>query len=157
MEKLDWLEQNGRGNLAMRGDNANAIRAQANTMLTLALGGGGGALYFAAKENHLTIAALLMSLYLFWVALEITEKCLMFGEYPSFWNTPKNLNQPNYELDELRKFELSNIQAAIEETKQLNYARSNTLNSYIKALCFTPLAAACAIGVDYVITFVVRL
>src|SRR5687768_10388133 len=106
MDKLDWLEKNGRENLNARSANADLIRAQANTTLAIALSGGGAALYFAAKEHNLAATALFVSLYLFGVAYWITRKCILFGDYPSMWNTPKNLDQPGYSLEELRGFEL---------------------------------------------------
>lgn len=153
MDKLDWLEQNGRGNLDMRVENTDLIRSQANTMLAIALSGGGAALYFAAKEHYLVIAALLVSAYLFWIAFRITEKCIVFKDYPSSWNTPKNLNQPNYELDQLRKFELDNIQSAIEQATAINKAKSAMLNWYIKALCLTPVAAIAAYVLECALVF----
>lgn len=141
MEKLDWIERAAIENMKRRADNADLIHKEANTLLAILLSGGGAALYFAAKGTDLSAIAFVVSCWLFGVALFVTLRCLMFSDYPAIWNEPKNLVIGEYCLDTLRKYELENLQARIEDTTRLNYEKSEWLNRCILATCATPLVA----------------
>ena len=138
-EKTDWIENAGVQNLKGRSANADILRKQANTLLSITLFGGGAALYLAARNNQFSIAALIVSIYLFVVAALITFHCLMLRDYPAIWNEPRNLNQEGYELHELREFELSLIQERIEQAKKIIAVRSRWLNGLMFAVCATPI------------------
>lgn len=139
--KLDYAEKSGIENLKERTQNGDLIRREANTLLALLLSGGGAALYFAAKQGPLSTVALAVSIWLFFVALVLTLKCLMFANYPAVWNEPRNLNHQSYELDAIRAFELENLQQRIEQATALNYTKSDWLNICIIAGCATPVIA----------------
>ena len=144
MEKLDWIERAGIENLKGRVENADLIHREANTLLAILLSGGGAALYFAAKGTDLAAVAFWVSLWLFATALIVTWKCLMFSDYPAVWNSPNNLGNNDFELDLLRRYELDNIQARIEQATALNYKKSEWLNYCILGSCATPLIALIA-------------
>lgn len=120
MDRLDWLERAGIENLKEHSQNSDFIRSEATRMLTILFSGAGAALYFGAKETELVIPALGVSAWLFAIAFLVTLKCLMFGRYPSVWNAPRNLNDDDYEFDELRKAEIANFQMRIDITAGLN-------------------------------------
>ncbi len=84
-EKMGWIENAGIQNLKSRSANAYILRKQANTLLAIALSGGGAALYLAARNNQFSIAALIVSIYLFVVAALVTFHCLMLRDYPAIW------------------------------------------------------------------------
>lgn len=98
-------------------------------------------MYFAVDHENLKVAALGISFWLFGLATILTLKCLMFGDFPSVWNEPKNLNQKDYELDQLREFELLNLQGRINQAMELNFTKSLRLNRCILATCLTPIIA----------------
>lgn len=138
-ETLVWIEKAALKNLRDRSNNGDLIHKEASTLLTVLLSGAGAALYFGMQHNDVRFSALTVSLWLFAIATVLTLKCLMFGDYPSVWNEPKNLNQKGYELDQLRQFELENIQARISLATALNYTKSRRLNRCVLAACSTPL------------------
>lgn len=137
MTLLDYAERAGIENLKERSQNADAIHKEANTLLALILSGAGAALYFSANESSL--AALIVSFWLFCVALILATKCLLFRDYPPVWNEPKNLTPEGYTLDEVRGFEIQNLQQRIEQATASNYTTSSWLNKCILAACATPL------------------
>ena len=138
-ETLVWIEKAALENLRDRSNNGDLIHKEANTLLTILLSGAGAALYFGMQHSDVRFPALTVSLWLFGIATILTFKCLMFGDYPSVWNEPKNLNQKGYELDQLRQVELENIQARISLATELNCTKSRRLNRCILAACSTPL------------------
>ena len=139
MTKLDYAEKAGIENLKERTQNGDLIHREANTLLALLLSGAGAALYFSAKQDPLSSVAFVVSFWLFAVALTLTLKCLMFGDYPAVWNEPKNLNQKDLELETIRVFELQNLQQRIDQAAALNYTKSGWLNKCIIAACTTPV------------------
>ncbi len=136
---LDYAEKAGIENMKDRTKNGDLMRREANMLLALLLSGGGAALYFAAKQDPLSAVALGVSFWLFFVALVLTFKCLMFIDYPAVWNEPKNLNHKGYEIDAIRVFELENLQQRIDQASALNYTKSGWLNKCIIAACATPV------------------
>ena len=136
---LDWAEKAGIENLKERISNGELIHKESGTLLTLLLSGGGAALYFAMQHQELMIEALAISFWLFSIATVLVFWCLMFGNYPAVWNEPKNLTQTGYTLDQLRQFELENIQGRIKQATEINYIKSHRLNRCIIAACATPI------------------
>ncbi len=141
MTVLDWAEIAGIENMKDHVNNADMIQKQASTFLTLLLSGAGAALYFGMQHDELRFVAVMVSFWLFGLATVLTVKCLMFGDFPSVWNEPKNLNQKDYKLDELREFELKNLQERINKAMSLNFTKTLRLNKCILAGCFTPVVA----------------
>lgn len=136
---LDWAEKSAIENMKDHVNNADLIQKQASTLLTMLLSGAGAALYFGVDHEALRMAAVAISIWLFILAGCLTRKCLMFGDFPSVWNEPKNLYQKSYELDKLREVELKNLQIRIDDAMNLNFEKSLRLNACIVATCFTPI------------------
>lgn len=146
-ELLDYAERAGMENMKERAQNADALHKEAHTLLALFLSGAGAALYFSAKQEALSGVALIISFWLFSIALVLAWKCLMYGDYPAIWNEPKSLYQPALSLDVIRQLELDNLQARIIQATALNVSKSYWLNTCIIAACATPVIAALAWGV----------
>jgi hypothetical protein len=138
MDRLDWVERAAIENLKEHAQNSDLLRKEVVTLLTLVLSGAGAALYFAAKETNLTEAAVVVSLWLFSIALLLSFNCLMFATFPAIWNEPKQLNQKQYDFEEVREEELLNIQERIELASDLNAKKSDWLNNCIFLACLTP-------------------
>ena len=136
---LEWAEKAGLENLRDHANNAELMQRQVSTLLTLLLSGAGAALYFAVANREFIIASVVISLWLFGIAAILTLKCLMFGDFPSVWNEPKNLNLKGYSLSQLREYELENLQERISDAARINFIKSLRLNNCILATCFTPL------------------
>lgn len=136
---LDWAEKAGIENMRDHVSNADLIQKQASTLLTMLLSGAAAALYFGSDHEELRFVAVIVSFWLFGLSAFLTRKCLMFGDFPSVWNEPKNLNQKGFELDKLREFELDNLQKRINEAMSLNFTKSLRLNGCVLSACCTPI------------------
>lgn len=141
---LDWAEKAGIESLKEHVNNRDLILKETNALLTLLLSGAGAALYFGMQHGEIRLAAIVVSFWLFGVAAILSLKCLMFGDYPAVWNEPKNLNQKNYELDQLREYELENLQTRIRDARTLNITKSAWRNKCIFATCSTPVIGVIA-------------
>ena len=143
---IDYAEKAGFANMQERIDVASMIQREANTLMALLLAGAGTALAFSANENveniRLLGAAIATSLYLFLIAAVLNWKCLGLIAYPASHNVPKNLNKPEYEIAEVRQWELENLQARIDQALAINETRSRWLNGSRLAATLTPLATA---------------
>lgn len=147
-ELLDYAERAGLDNMRERIEVAGLIQREANTAMSLILAGAGAALVFAAQGNaarpELTIAALVVSVYLFALAALLNWKCLGLLAYPSCSNVPANLNKPEYATVQIKAWELENLQARIEQALTINERRSDFLNRCRFAATLTPLIAFAA-------------
>lgn len=146
---LDLAEHAGRENMRERIDNAGMIQREANTVMALLLVGAGAALAYAggAVGPCAAGAALAVSVYLFGLAALLNWRCLGLTGYPASFNEPANLNRPEYEVDQVRLWELENLQARINQAVAINDRRSAWLNGCRYAAALTPLVAAIGWGV----------
>lgn len=137
---LDWAEKAGIENMKDQVTNADQIQSQVGTLLTLLISGASAALYFSMQHPNLRITALAVSLWLLCLAIWLALKCWMYGDFPSVWNEPKNLNQKGYKLDALRQYELENLQQRITDAMNLNFTKTQRINKCILATCLaTPV------------------
>ncbi len=145
-EQLDYAERCGIENMRERIEVAAMIQREANTALALLLAGAGAALAYAAGDStrQMSIAAFAVSVYLFCLALLLANKCLGLIAYPAIFNEPGKLNRPEYSLEQIRNWELENLQARINEAVQINEQRGELLNRCRVAAAFTPVIAALA-------------
>jgi len=141
MEKTDWLERAAIECMTEVAGTGDLIRSELNVLLTLCLSGGGAALVLSTKQDAYTIASLCVAVWLFGIAMIIAVLGKRMRGYPGIWNYPKNLDQPGYKLEELRCYEIQNIQERIEDGTRLNLQRSKLYNRCLIALCLTPSIA----------------
>ncbi len=156
---LDYAEVAAQDNMRENIEIAGMIQREANTVMVIMLGGAGAALAFSATKSvdtpALLGAATAAYLYLFSLAALLNWKCLGLIAYPARSNEPKNLYKAEYELDQIREWELENLQVRITEAAEINDLRSIWLNRCRYAMTLTPVIAfigaalACLlVGVD---------
>jgi len=143
---IDWAEKAGLENLRYHLQSADHLIKEANTTLTILFTGAGAALAFALKGLELpkvssvAYASAGLSVFLFFLAGLVVWKCIWIGDMPMPTNSPMNLFQPDYELNTLRKVELRNIDARIEQAAQRNLKTATWLNGLRAfAIVGTPL------------------
>jgi hypothetical protein len=140
---IEWVEKAAADNLRERIEIAAMIQREANTTLTLLLSGAGASLIFAAHtgSNELAIAraALVVSAYLFLIGGLLVRECLGLIAYPASSNEPKNLNNKDYAFEQMREWELENIQARIDQAVVINEHRSKWLNRCRYIAMLSPL------------------
>lgn len=152
---LELAERAGFENMRERIEVAGLIQREANTVMTLLLAGAGTALAYAGSDKGmnpgLTGAALAICLYLFSLAALLNWKCLGLIAYPACCNEPKNLNKPEYKPEQIRQWELENLQARIVQAIAINERRSDWLNRCRYAATITPLVAVIGWGAAYLV------
>jgi hypothetical protein len=143
-DRLSYIENAGRESLKSHHENADMLRREANTMLTLFLAGAGVALAYAAPDKSsvpgVAAAAFVSSVYLFGLAIVVASKTLSFGEYPAMWNEPRELGKET-DLARMRARELDLLQERIDGAARINGARSRWLNRCRVAAAATPVVA----------------
>lgn len=154
-ELLDLAEKAGRENMRERIEVAGMIQREANTVMALMLTGAGAALAYAGSDKGMnpgiTGVALAVCLYLFLLAGVLSWKCLAIAPYPSAFNEPKSLHKPEYRVEQLRQWELENLQQRIREAAAINNRRGYWLNWCRFAAAFTPLAALIGWAAAYLV------
>lgn len=154
-ELLDLAEKAGHENMRERIEVAGMIQREANTVMALMLAGAGTALAYAGSDKGMTPgvtgAALAVCLYLFLLAAVLNWKCLGLAAYPSAFNEPKSLNKPEYRVEQLRHWELENLQGRIGQAAAINTRRAAWLNRCRYAATLTPLVAVIGWGAAYLV------
>lgn len=148
MNIAEYAEHAGIENLKERIEVAAVIQRESNTAVTLFLSGAGASLAYAAHiaetNTSFAVGTLVASAYLFFLAGLLARECLGLIAYPATWNEPRNLNRAEYTLEEIRGWELENIQARIDQAVAINEQRSKWLNRCRLAAAFTPAIAVLA-------------
>ncbi len=154
-ELLDLAEKAGHENMREHIEVASMIQREANTLMALLLAGAGTALAYAGSGKGMnpgiTWAALAVCLYLFSLAAALNWKCLSLTTYPSAFNEPKSLNKPEYRVEQLRQWELENLQERISQAGVINTRRADWLNRCRYAATLTPLVAVIGWGAAYLV------
>ncbi|MFY1957096.1 hypothetical protein ACOTCL_29065 [Achromobacter xylosoxidans] len=144
-ELLDWVEKAAVENLKQHHQAADMIAKEATTTLTVLLAGMAGALAYAAKAvdtgawGWLPVGAAAFSAYLLVLGLCLVLGCLRIGDIPAIYNEPKNLLHPDLSLDQVRRYELENAQARINDAAARNHRVATTLNRVRLAAILSPL------------------
>ena len=153
---LEWAEKQGLEGLKTRFATAEIIAKEAQATLTVLLAGIGGSATYAAKLFEPTSGSAstwgfaVTCVYLIVCSIFLIARCMRFESYPALFQTPTNLMQRAYSLDELREVELENLSDRIREAAAINQRRGQTLNKVRLAAALSPVvfgsAALCAIG-----------
>ncbi len=125
---LEWVEKAATANLRDHLQAAEGIAKEANQTLAMMMTALGGAFGFAIGATEFRFSAGAMAVFLFVACVALVTRCLVVDEFPSIANEPKNLLQEGFELAALRRAELKNMQARIEDAAKRNIARSLSLN-----------------------------
>lgn len=144
-DKLDWIEAAALENMKAHHASADAIAKDAATTLTIFLAAMAGGLTYAAKgidQNSWTwlpVGATAFTIWFFVLSALLVWKCLMMRPIPSGYNEPSNLNQPGFELDELKEAELGLLQDRINGAATRNAAVARWLNALRLSAVASPL------------------
>jgi hypothetical protein len=143
--RLDWIEKAGIENMKMHHTTADVLAKEAAVTLTVLLAGAGGGLAYAAKavESHswtwLSIGAWAFTAWLLLVSWYLVSKCLMIEAIPQIYNEPRNLNDPDYDFDQLREAEMLGLQLRIDEAAARNDLVATHLNRARRLTIASPL------------------
>jgi hypothetical protein len=89
----------------------------------------------------MAVPSIVTSVYLFLIAVIVAAKCLSLREYPALTNEPRNLLVPNLTLEQIRTYELDNLQKRIDDSVKINGQRADWLNGCRYAAAATPAVA----------------
>lgn len=124
---LDWAEKAGLENLKFRLQNSETLAKESTTTLTILLAGIAGSLTYATKywemgKSSMPLAGgcAALSLWLMVLSFLLVNNCIKTKPLQPPTNEPRNLYQPEFELEALRKVELKNLQASIDLTAGRN-------------------------------------
>lgn len=144
-QTLTYIEKAARDNLDGHRNVADIIQRESNVLLALVLSGAAGALALSAQTsalaNAMTVPSIVTSVYLFLIAVVVAAKCLTLLEYPALTNEPRNLLVANLTLEQIRTYELDNVQKRIDDSVKINGQRANWLNRCRYAAAATPVVA----------------
>ncbi|PIF38016.1 hypothetical protein CLV01_3199 [Delftia sp. 60] len=158
---LDWVEKAAIENLRGRLATGDVLLAQSNTLLSLLLVGIGGSLAYVVKllegsaASPLVVGMSSVSVWLFLVAAVLAFNCLFTRETQVLYNEPKSLRNDtlkslNLSFEDLRGFELENIQERIEKTELRNRCVAMWLDRCRGAAVATPVVfTVAALGSAY--------
>jgi len=142
---LSWAEKAALENIRFHLQIADSLAREAATTLTLLLAGIGGTVAHVVRGvdsnaiSDTTIASLVLAIYLTVLAIVLIFKCMKIEAIPAPTNEPKNLYQPEFELDELKKAELDNMQVRIEQIVYRNENTTGWLNEVRLFAAFSPV------------------
>lgn len=153
-EFLDWVEKAAVENLKGRLATGDMLLAQAGTLLSILLVAIGGALAYAVKLADTASRTPLIwgmagtTVWLCIVASALMWKCIMTRVTPALYNEPKSFLgvDPAIGFDQLREYELQNMQARIDQAVARNKAVASWLDRCRGGAIATPLAFIVASG-----------
>lgn len=144
-EKIDWIERQAAENLKFRLQICETLAKDANTLLTILVTAIGAVVAYAIKntennnDNALLVGAIVMAAWLMVIAFVLVFKCIMTSEIIPIGNEPKNLNLENYTLEQIKGFELENVQISITHTAFRNQNTAFWLDKARLGLLVSPV------------------
>lgn len=141
---LEWAEMCGMENLRAHREDADTLKKQAATTLTVLLAGATGGLAYAIKGIEYgslwwAVGSAAFAAYLYGLCALLVFQTLTIKDYPSLHNQPLNLYQPCYSLNAIKEKELENIQARIRQAIERNKEISGWLNGIRYAAVASPI------------------
>ncbi|CAN7315289.1 hypothetical protein [Acidovorax delafieldii] len=156
-QQLDWAEKAAIEHLKARLATGDALHAQASQLLTLLLAGMTGALAIGSKvfESYpgpVQWGAAVVSAWLASICVVLTLKAIATRTTQTQYNEPRNLYRAElaekYTLQQLREFELENVQQRIDLTKARNANVAWWLDRCRYAAAATPAVFAVAAAIS---------
>lgn len=145
-EKIDWIEKQAAENLKFRLQICETLAKDSNSLLTILITAIGAIVAYVIKnienngDNALLAGAIVTTIWLMVVATVLVFQCIMTSELIPIGNEPKKLNLENYTLEEIRTFELENVQNTITHTAQRNQNTAYWLDKVRFATVLSPLS-----------------
>jgi|PersoiStandDraft_1058852.scaffolds.fasta_scaffold44556_2 hypothetical protein len=125
-EHLDWAENIAVEHLKGRLATADVLLAQSNQLLNLVLTGMAGAIAFGVKvfsagNSAVDWGCAALSVWLALTAVMLITCCIRTRSTPCLYNEPKHVYPlTDLPLDQIRAYELENMQARIDQAKDRN-------------------------------------
>lgn len=144
-EKVNWIEKQAAENLKFRLQICETLAKDANNLLTILIAAIGTVVAYAIKNagegsiNSLLIGAIAMAAWLMIVAVVLVLKCIMTSDLFPPGNEPSNLMLENYTLEQIKNFELENVEKSIIHTKNRNQKTAYWLDKARLAAIASPL------------------
>jgi len=144
-EWFEWIEKAGIENMKLHHVSADNLAKDAATTLTVLLAGMGGSFTYAVKVfdtgtwNWLTVGATALTLWFAILGFYLVIKCLMATPIPQIYNEPANLSVSGIDFDDVRRQELDNLQARINEAARRNRLIARQLNVVRRLAVSSPL------------------
>ena len=144
-KKIEWVEKQAAENLRFRLQNCEILAKEANSLLTILLTAIGAMVAYSIKtfpENSvpdLLLGAIITTIWLMLIAVILVVKCVVTSEITPTGNEPNNLLLDDYSLEEIRKFELDNVQESINKVSLRNKKTAYWLDLCRKAAIASPL------------------
>ena len=152
LESIDWIENQAEKNLEFHHGCLENLRKEAHVILSIvivAIGSLFGYLLqvvdvtvgFANQRWLVLLPSFALLAYLVTTGNIVISKVLRIRDIEPPTNEPKNLlpHVKEYSCDQLRKFELDNLQGRIDRTRQRNDETAKSITLVRRFLCFAPV------------------
>jgi hypothetical protein len=155
-DKLDWIEKQAAENLKFRLQICETLAKDANNLLTVLIAAIGAVVAYAINSvsddnlNMLSIGAIAMTAWLMLVATGLVVKCIVTTDLMPPGNEPKNLSLNGYSLEQIRKFELDNVQNSINHVAIRNQNTVYWLDKARLAAVASPIVFILAAAVFWI-------
>lgn len=146
-EVIEWAEAAGLDNLKRRHANADALKAQALSTLTILIAGLGGSLVYAAKtlegdRSALTWGGSWLCVYLMILCALLVSKTLTIKNYPAVYHLPKVLAERGVTLTAQREKAIAYLNKSISEATLINNQLASDINGIRWAAIGSPIVFA---------------
>ena len=144
-EKIDWIEKQAAENLKFRLQICETLAKDANNLLMVLLTAIGAVVAYAIKNagggelNSLLVGAIALTAWLMVIATFLVFKCIMTSDLMPPGNDPKHLMLEDYTLEQIKGFELENVQNSINHTARRNQKTAYWLDKARFASVTSPL------------------
>lgn len=150
---IDWIERAAIENFKQQHFTADVLAKEAATTLNVLLAALGAGTAYAVKAvngqealSPVEYGAICFTVYMVILSVILVCSCLKIQPIGAIFNEPKNLIQPMYRLEEIRYFELQNVQEGIEAARVRNAKVARSLNCIRLAAALSPLWFLIAFG-----------
>lgn len=154
---LDWVERSAVENFKLQHHTADVLAKESATTLAVLLAGLGGGTAYAVRAvtgnapNSVEWGAVMFTVHLLVLCFLLVWRCLKIQPIPPIFNEPKNLlgvleTHPHLTFEEIRKFELENMQDGIQAAGERNGRVAASLNKIRLAAVLSPIWFLVAFG-----------
>lgn len=149
-EYLDWVERSAIENFKLQHQTADVLAKESATTLAVLLAGLGGGTAYAVRAvtgdapTSVEWGAVMFTVHLLVLCIVLVWRCLKIQPIPPIFNEPKNLlgvldTHPNLTFQEIRRFELDNMQDGIQTAGERNGKVAASLNRIRLAAALSPI------------------
>lgn len=149
-EYLDWVERAAVENFKLQHQTADILAKESATTLAVLLAGLGGGTAYAVRAvtgdapTSVEWGAVAFTVHLLVLCFLLVQRCLKIQPIPSIFNEPKNLlgvreSHPDLSFDDIRGYELQNMQDGIQTAGVRNGKVAASLNKIRLVAVLSPI------------------